>query len=270
MMPRYCNRKGRPRTKQVVVERRLPLLANKADSGRIVQMNIISKDVAVSQPRPIAARQLPAETSNHDQISTNSTATFSTVDISSPEVRSTQVSNTLQVVQSDQSQIHIESQSDNGGINNDLLDNATTLSRVSSPTSISNLLDMALENTDGNVDRQRGDGITNFVGLLSDRVDTPSCSPSRLLKENDNQWINAEVQDFSFSSFLGHLDSSPVKTTSVNNIVNSEDTRMSLSLTHDVRIVYCFNIPALIDFIFCIGGCSFAITDDREQYGLFA
>ncbi|CAH1111673.1 unnamed protein product [Psylliodes chrysocephalus] len=46
LTPRYCNRKGRrPRSKQVVVERQLPLLPNNIESGhQIVRMNIISKE----------------------------------------------------------------------------------------------------------------------------------------------------------------------------------------------------------------------------------
>lgn len=37
-----------------------------------------------------------------------------------------------------------------------------------------------------------------------------SISPTRLLREGENQWISSEVADFSLSSFLGHLDS-PMK-----------------------------------------------------------
>ncbi|XP_072384803.1 protein cramped [Diabrotica undecimpunctata] len=46
LTPRYCNRRGRrPRSKQVVVERKLPLLPNNVESGhQIVRMNIISKE----------------------------------------------------------------------------------------------------------------------------------------------------------------------------------------------------------------------------------
>lgn len=44
MRPKFCSRRGRPRSKQVVVERKLPVIANKGDIGQIVQMNIISQD----------------------------------------------------------------------------------------------------------------------------------------------------------------------------------------------------------------------------------
>lgn len=60
------------------------------------------------------------------------------------------------------------------------------------------------------------------TGLLSDGMpaSTPPVSPSRLLKENENQWLNSEVADFSLSSFLGHLES-PMKSTS-NEEVSQE------------------------------------------------
>lgn len=52
----------------------------------------------------------------------------------------------------------------------------------------------------------------NFFGLLpncnsstSVNLTTPSTSPSRLLKDDGNHWLNPEM-DFSLSSFLGHLD----------------------------------------------------------------
>ncbi|XP_050434295.1 uncharacterized protein LOC126841726 [Adelges cooleyi] len=51
----------------------------------------------------------------------------------------------------------------------------------------------------------------SFSGLLpqcsssSSSLITPSTSPSRLLKDDGNHWLNPEM-DFSLSSFLGHLD----------------------------------------------------------------
>lgn len=51
-------------------------------------------------------------------------------------------------------------------------------------------------------------------------------SPARLLKENDNQWLNSEVADFSLSSFLGHLDS-PVKPANSAASIAGDESRMS-------------------------------------------
>lgn len=61
---------------------------------------------------------------------------------------------------------------------------------------------------------------------------TPPSSPSRILKENENQWLNSEVADFSLSSFLGHLDS-PMKTPQTNPVMTNDDNTR-LSLTQDV------------------------------------
>lgn len=63
------------------------------------------------------------------------------------------------------------------------------------------------------------------LGLLPNGVpsSTPPSSPSRILKENDDQWLNSEVADFSLSSFLGHLES-PMKASQSH----------STDLSHDV------------------------------------
>lgn len=45
---------------------------------------------------------------------------------------------------------------------------------------------------------------------LDTSTPSPPPSPSRLLQQGDNQWLNNEVNDFSLSSFLGHFDS-PIK-----------------------------------------------------------
>lgn len=64
---------------------------------------------------------------------------------------------------------------------------------------------------------------------------TPPTSPSRILKENENQWLNSEVADFSLSSFLGHLDS-PMKTAQTTTTIASDDNTR-LSLVQDVSMV---------------------------------
>lgn len=47
---------------------------------------------------------------------------------------------------------------------------------------------------------------------------------TKILKENENQWISSDVADYSLSSLLGHLDC-PTKT--------NDDTRLS-ELAQDV------------------------------------
>lgn len=64
----------------------------------------------------------------------------------------------------------------------------------------------------------------NFSGLLSNcsnpttsvSLTTPSTSPSRLLKDDSNQWLNPDM-DFSLSSFLGHLDKEQMAETARND-----------------------------------------------------
>lgn len=53
------------------------------------------------------------------------------------------------------------------------------------------------------------EGVSSFPQLVTTTPSPPS-SPSRLLQQSDNQWLNNEVNDFSLSSFLGHFES-PMK-----------------------------------------------------------
>jgi hypothetical protein len=115
---------------------------------------------------------------------------------------------------------------------------------VASPPSISNLLELSLPATVGGdlalpTDSETGlldvpiqdsssTAHPNFVGLLRSEGElqnpvTPPSSPSQILKETDNQWLNSEVADFSLSSFLGHLES-PLK--QATSVPNTEDTRL--------------------------------------------
>ncbi|KAK3878583.1 hypothetical protein Pcinc_016796 [Petrolisthes cinctipes] len=70
-----------------------------------------------------------------------------------------------------------------------------------------------------------GGGLAGFPQLSSVPMSPPS-SPSRLLQQTDTQWLNNEVNDFSLSSFLGHLES-PVK----NNGSNSRGAGSSSQTT---------------------------------------
>lgn len=73
-------------------------------------------------------------------------------------------------------------------------------------------------------------------GLLSDEMPdttTPMSSPSRILKENDNQWLNSEVHDYSFTSLLGHLES-PMKTTTPV-IIPCDDAPISQDVSFYLR-----------------------------------
>ncbi|KAK7024421.1 hypothetical protein SK128_027324, partial [Halocaridina rubra] len=77
---------------------------------------------------------------------------------------------------------------------------------------------------------QRGEGSNVLEGItgveissfsaLDSSTPSPPSSPSRLLQQSDNQWLNNEVNDFSLSSLLGHLES-PVKGSSLRGISQS-------------------------------------------------
>ncbi|GJQ87687.1 hypothetical protein Trydic_g17505 [Trypoxylus dichotomus] len=240
LKPRYCNRRGRrPRNKPVIVERKLPILANKAENGRqIVQMNIISQDNLVPTQRPIVPRiifdngqenSMAAGSSGQTVIATN--ASFNNE--AAQEAKANQLGGTYVTVTVSEENGVEQSVYTTEARSLDITDNATTLSRVGSPTSISNLLQMELAAHGSRVAQTsavKEEESISFVGLLSQNMstgNTPPTSPSRILKENENQWLNAEVADFSLSSFLGHLDS-PMKTSQPG------DDMTRLSLTQDV------------------------------------
>ena len=181
-----------------MVERELSVLADKSEPGRqIVQMNIISQD------------GLTSNRSNSKVLETNSNA----VNLQSVDVISQNIS-----------------------------DNATTPSRVASPTGLSDIVHGAVtthgdskmgtsnedEEINGGVsnftgtcaraiNRVPGVGCGDFAGFLSQNVPdiTPSASPLRFLKENENQWLDSEIGDYSFTSLLGHLEL-PMKSNPVN------------------------------------------------------
>ncbi|KAI4463285.1 cramped protein [Holotrichia oblita] len=262
LKPRYCNRRGRrPRSKPVIVERKLPILANKVENGRqIVQMNIISQDNLTSTQRPIVPKiqfeNLNQESNLPNKLnpqygSASASSSASTI-VTNITFNNEVIQTTTKTDQLTRTYVAVTSTEENGVEHSvyttqanalDISDNATTLSRVGSPTSISNLLQMALESHGaGNVmqtSEVKEDGSINFVGLLSQNMstgNTPPTSPSRILKENENQWLNSEVADFSLSSFLGHLDS-PMKTAQGNTAIAGDDnTRLSLAQDVDAHL----------------------------------
>lgn len=121
----------------MVVERKLPVLANKGDTGRqILQMNIVTQD-NITQPRLIAPKILETTDINQTQI-INTTYMPSIVGIRN-DVQ------TFCILQED----NISSRT----INEPALitDNATTPSRVGSPTNLSNFVQVDISHKDNNI-----------------------------------------------------------------------------------------------------------------------
>lgn len=274
LKPRYCNRMGRRvRTKQMVVERKLPLLPNINESGRqIVQMNIISQDNNISlatsttgglvQPRNIAPKMALVQQQvqiqetapqQQDAAGANRGAGVEvgimtvSADVCEEGTSGLVYDETLTKVNVEPTTSYKTITSVPPEMTDRNGDNATTPSRVCSPTSISNLLDIALNSAQNQLDSERkGEGssanITSFQGLISQSVSstsgnggscTPPDSPSRLLKDAESQqWLNSEVADYSLSSLLGHLES-PMKTAQSGSSINGDDTRL---LSHDVDV----------------------------------
>lgn len=134
------------------MERKLPLLANKADrdSGRqIVQMNIISPNNIKPAMRPIAPKIVKVSTDESIPGEVNQTlvtteyvdGTLSTVDMNVTNTT------TFSIVTSCQTNANTNEQLTLVGNSIHINDNAITPSRAGSPTSISNLLDIALSSS---------------------------------------------------------------------------------------------------------------------------
>lgn len=171
MQPRYCNRKGRPRSKQVVVERKLPLLANKADSGRqIVQMNIVSQENKAA-PRTIAPKVIEINTDLTTPGDVNQTLV--STEYVDGNVTTVNVGSEIQnftIISRDKSleKITIINSSDATHIS----DNAVTLSRIGSPSNMNNILGMTLASTHdddlilNDIPENKDDNMPSFAGIL--------------------------------------------------------------------------------------------------------
>lgn len=137
-----------------MVERRLPLLPNKLDSGRqIVQMNIISpEDMKPLTPRTIAPMIINIDKNEHDI--TNTINMLPT----NGNLNTTQLTNFSLLATN--SSVPPSCTLISSSI--DLSDNAVTSSRVSSPTGLTNLL--ALGQNGHGLDNKDDTSIPSFVG----------------------------------------------------------------------------------------------------------
>ncbi|XP_069949422.1 LOW QUALITY PROTEIN: mucin-17 [Cherax quadricarinatus] len=128
------------------------------------------------------------------------------------------------------------------GISNSNSSFSSLLAAATQPRCLdSSLLDIPSMEGDGNNERVNGADAGNMsaVGIpsfpaLSTTPPSPPSSPSRLLQQSDNQWLNSEVNDFSLSSFLGHFES-PVKS---SNSRGPSQTTPSGSFVPSLSSVY--------------------------------
>ncbi|KAH0999538.1 hypothetical protein HUJ04_005395 [Dendroctonus ponderosae] len=167
LKPKFCNRKGRrPRQKQLVVERKLPLMPNNLSGHQIVRMSIISQEAAA----------IKAETL----------------------VDSAEIGGQEEITDPDEE---------------------------------------------------------NSV------ISTVPPSPSRILKEGESEWINADVADYSLSSLLGHLES-PVKGTSALGALN---TNMASDLSNEMDAqLQSLMTENSMDFAASFADLAASVANDRK------
>lgn len=273
--PRGCNRRGRPVSvkKNVVVPRMLPLLPKAPSSSSVVTFQVIPQSSSMSGDfLPIAQSpnilnftstsssniiQPPLPQFTHKICEAEIQATGSTVTITNTKHNLSVSDNNMSMpdlcedVQA--RQINVEKQPNGDKVDRqppschmvqDLFP-PTLDTPVNSPPSISNLLDLSLPSELGLNSSPLLE--TNFSGLLANSgvvtSSPPPASPSTILKEDENQWLNTE--DFSLSSFLGHLES-PMKTISEPLQDNTQQT----SITSDVEThMQCLMTESSLDYV---------------------
>ncbi|CAH0775585.1 unnamed protein product [Bemisia tabaci] len=225
--PRFSNRRGRAgnrlkNSNNLVVQRMLPLLPKTSPLGNhsvvtmrvLPQSNQLAGDFApinkTSQPKLILPKQehpvkiLPKPAKPPTTVSMQPTS-VSVLNLMGQPVSQVEGSKPCDpIIGVDQP--NRQSDDDPSLLLNDL-SNLSTLMRSIPPS------DLSLNSS-------------TFEGLLSNNngpqaepglsQETPLSSPTRLLKDDENNWLSSEVGDFSFSSFLGHLESSPMKSSSNN------------------------------------------------------
>lgn len=280
--PRGCNRRGRPVSvkKNVVVPRILPLLPKAPQTQSVVTFQVLPQNTSVPgdflpiAQSPSILNFTPTSSSNllqssipqfvhkitepSPQVVTTTTSTVgpqiaktipkvtgADIDISMPDLcESMGTKSKPHVTVQEQSNKNKGDQPHQScHLVQDLFP-PTLDTPVNSPPSISNLLDLSLPCELGLNSSPLME--TNFTGLLSSTVgpsSPPPASPSTLLKEDENQWLNAE--DFSLSSFLGHLES-PMKANPEPLQVSNQQT----SITSDVEThMQCLMTETSLDYV---------------------
>lgn len=86
-------------------------------------------------------------------------------------------------------------------------------------------------------------------------------SPSRILKEGESEWINADVADYSLSSLLGHLES-PVKGPSALGALN---TNMASDLSNEMDAqLQSLMTENSMDFAASFADLAASVANDRK------
>ncbi|ERL91960.1 hypothetical protein D910_09283 [Dendroctonus ponderosae] len=92
-------------------------------------------------------------------------------------------------------------------------------------------------------------------------ISTVPPSPSRILKEGESEWINADVADYSLSSLLGHLES-PVKGTSALGALN---TNMASDLSNEMDAqLQSLMTENSMDFAASFADLAASVANDRK------
>lgn len=216
--PRYCNRRGRSvRSKPVVVQRILPLLPKTQKPNIYTMVPVAGQNHTFTPIAPAPPSLRPITQYRIQQIQPVKPLVTEVQRITKRDTDNTSTSknnnNNATVVEENNTEEEKNS-----------AEEKEAEQAAVSPTNFSSLLDdLSLP---GSVISRISTPTPSFVGLLtnSDTLQTPSTpstSPTRILEEEKNQWLNAEVGDFSLSSFLNNLDAIQLKASTLETA--SED-----------------------------------------------
>lgn len=254
--PKYCNRRGRSGRKNVVVQRMLPLLPKTANGPSMLTLKVLPQggEFRPIGPQPSSARVLsftpvPVVSSPNlivqqqqpqQQHLVHKQQQLVSVTAASPVTApTTPPPPSLPLATPPSPPPSISSLLNLGPEELSLGADSTTLLDVPLPSNAPNFVGLL-----GNDDQTIEDGVPDPCSLLQSSGSTPPISPTRILKETDNQWLNSEVVDFSLSSFLGHLDS-PLKSSSTVGPTN-DDTRLSQDVEAQLQ---CLMSESSVDYM---------------------
>lgn len=239
--PKYCNRRGRSRSRAVVVQRMLPLLPKSSQNqplmvtvitpastqtvspqvGDAKEERISMKDESVAPvanlPSLLIQEEMVVIGNNGHVVSHEEEVNSTAVITNEPPPEDILSTNTF------------KGGTEEKGVS---LKDESLLRMANLPSHLSKEEMLVIENNDHILSHEKEVNSTvviateipsedalstnTFKGILGGTAegdlgdDTPPSSPSRILKEGEGQWLTSEVTDFSLSSFLGHLES-PLK-----------------------------------------------------------
>ncbi|XP_077293210.1 cramped chromatin regulator [Arctopsyche grandis] len=274
-LPRWTNRRGRKPKKAVVVRQLLPLapwppqVINVASTSKLYQVKPLPVLQKLPQIRPALSMKMILPTENLPKI-----IAVKGANTKDDEAVSADKPDDKQNIISFKPEVTLFGTSPNSNVDRPA-DNEKGVIREGS-SCISNLLDISLPSNIGDEisidvssikteDIYVADKHDDFsvVGLLKNES-IPSMSPSHLLKENDEHWLTSGVGDFSLSSFLGHLEGTPLTSVKTDASSSLKDSSSAPSSHVDTQL-QCLMSETSIDYMAKFADLAAQVAADNSK-----